>query len=81
MSMHTEEVSIRVDYSGGRVLIDWDEVDAILARPQFSNLRRVTISPVRWSGSAHWQSTSRLSLCHACGILGIQEIKQKYITL
>ena len=84
MSVHMEEVTLRVAHFGEyeRVFLDWDEVDAILARSQFSNLRRVDISPVRWSVS--WSSTqfiSRLPLCHARGILRIRELDHKRVFL
>ena len=50
----------------------WLELDAILARPQFSGLRRVSMSPSRFAPShvvdREW-FVRHLPQCHARGIL------------
>jgi hypothetical protein len=79
-SVHVAHVSLKVCHSGDQEddLLRWDEVDEILARPHFSNLKRVEVLPVRRSRlySLAWFA-SRLPVCYARGILYRREFDDK----
>jgi hypothetical protein len=79
-SVHVADVSLRVCHWGDQEvdLLRWDLVDSILARPQFSSLRRVEVSPVRRSSlySLSWFAR-RLPICFSRGILHLREFDDK----
>jgi hypothetical protein len=79
-SVHVVDVSLRVCHWGNQEvdLLRWDLVDEILARPQFSNLKRVEVLPVRRSSlySLAWFAR-RLPVCFARGILHLRECDDK----
>jgi hypothetical protein len=77
VSVHMVDVAFRITFwcNGTDSLLQWCKVDAILARPYYSKLRKVEISLFRWGGGDVDSSfAAYLPNCHARGILDVGKI-------
>jgi hypothetical protein len=80
VSGHMVNVAFRIIYwcDDTDSLLEWCKVDAILARPCYSKLRKVEISLFRWGGEDVDSSfAAYLPTCHARGILDVRKIGQE----
>jgi hypothetical protein len=77
VSVHMEEISlsifqyasygIDIDVPHNRIVMEWGDVDTILARQQFSNLNSVSVRHTQYASSTEYPLEwffDRLPLCH-----------------